>query len=75
MSSRYYVARPDHANWSGVCEVVGDDEGGYYHHANWPQRSDYRNVWTGYTFAMATHPVTGWWVPMIDPDLLMDEGL
>ena len=72
--SRYYTAkRPE--SFPGVCEVPDGQTGFFYHHANWPELTRAHNTFMTSTFEQCTDPQTGWWTPLMDEDLLMDEGL
>lgn len=72
MSSRFYVPGPD-ARWPGVAEVL--DNGTWYWHEKWPVRSEYPRVGSGILERVDTYLRTQHWAPLIDEDLLMDEGL
>ncbi len=74
MSSRYYVARPP-SKWPGVCEVPDGQTDHCFHHLKWPERNTFPMPFVGGKFHECIDPVTGWWVPMPDEDLLMDIGL
>ena len=72
--SRYYVAkRPD--SWLGVCEVPDGQTEIFYHHMNWPELARHTSSFTVSSFPQCIDPQTGWWVPLVDEDLLMDIGL
>lgn len=75
MSSQYFVPRPGRSSWEGVCEVRDGDERYYYHHQQWPLRSEVRIPFYGGTLADLTDPVHGWWDVMVDEDLVMDVDL
>lgn len=75
MSSRYFVSK-QLGRWPGVCEVPDGQDRIYYHHRNWPKRtSDGPLSFLHGSFAECTDPVSGHWIPMIDEDLQMDDGL
>lgn len=80
MSSRYYVSRRP-GSWLGVTEVVGERPTHYFHHQDWPVRSNVLHPFLGGSadFASCIDPHSGWWVPFMplpmDEDLLVDAGL
>lgn len=72
--SRYYVSKRSNS-FDGVCEVPDGQEEIFYHHSRWPELTNRSFKFYMASLAECTHPDTGWWVPLMDEDLLMDEGL
>lgn len=72
MRSRYYRAGPP-ANWPGICEVLDGQIQYYYHHLDWPTKSEFRRSFINNLSELIA---CGQWVEiMLDEDLTMDIGL
>ena len=74
MSSRFYVPRTAGV-WPGVCEVPDGQRQVYLHHMFWPERTDRMERFPAGTYDECVDPVKGYWLLMMDTDMLVDEGL
>lgn len=72
--SRYYVAKRPR-EFLGVCEVPEGRTDIFFQHLQWPELTRVGTAFRAATFTECTDPETGWWTPLWDEDLLMDEGL